>query len=107
MCSEQFLSQGINFKCYDNSLARVSCSDPSDHMMGVASIVLSVIDECRQLNALSEVETQIKILGSTKNFFVKFQDNKEHVEACRESAQSVINQKEEALGRCHYSGNRI
>ena len=55
-------------------------------------IGLLALEVRRELAALPEVETQIKSLGSTKTFVEKFQNNKEHEEACRKYVQPAINQ---------------
>ena len=81
--------------------------NPVECVTVAASIRLSVLVVCRELAAVPKVKTQIKTLGSMKKFLEKFQNNKYFMEACREFAYPTINQEEEELCRCCYSGNRI
>ena len=52
-----------------------------ERVMGAAYFDLSVLAMCRELATATEVETQIKRLGSAKKFVDKFQNNKEYVKA--------------------------
>ena len=84
-----------------------SVFNPVKRVIGPASIGLSALVSCREFSVVPEVWTQIKRLRSIKKFVEKFQNNKDHVTACRESMQSEINKVEEELGRCRNSSNQI